>query len=87
MKLKLKYGVKKTPKIKEQWSIIKSMELSLICHFEMLDVFNEDLSSKGGQPVSFDHDCREGTECVFVYNGEAHGPDRGVTTQSPHAYV
>jgi hypothetical protein len=29
-----KYGVK-TPKIKEQieWSIIKSMELSLICHF------------------------------------------------------
>jgi succinate dehydrogenase / fumarate reductase iron-sulfur subunit len=25
--------------------------------------FNEDLSSKGGQPVSFDHDCREGI-CV-----------------------
>jgi succinate dehydrogenase / fumarate reductase iron-sulfur subunit len=33
---------------------------------EMLDVFNEDLSSKGGQPVSFDHDCREGI-WFFVY--------------------
>jgi succinate dehydrogenase / fumarate reductase iron-sulfur subunit len=32
---------------------------------EMLDVFNEDLSNKG-QPVSFDHDCREEfAECVL----------------------
>jgi succinate dehydrogenase / fumarate reductase iron-sulfur subunit len=48
----------------------------------MLDVFNEDLSSKGGQPVSFDHDCREGIcgMCSLYINGEAHGPDRGVTT-------
>ena len=27
---------------------------------EMLDVFNEDLMNKGGDPVAFDHDCREG---------------------------
>jgi succinate dehydrogenase / fumarate reductase iron-sulfur subunit len=49
---------------------------------EMLDVFNEDLSNKGGQPVSFDHDCREGIcgMCSLYINGEAHGPDRGVTT-------
>jgi succinate dehydrogenase / fumarate reductase iron-sulfur subunit len=34
---------------------------------EMLDVFNEDLRSKG-QPVSFDHDCREGIcGMFFVY--------------------
>jgi succinate dehydrogenase / fumarate reductase iron-sulfur subunit len=40
---------------------------------EMLDVFNEDLSSKGGQPVSFDHDCREGIcGMCSLYNGEAH---------------
>jgi succinate dehydrogenase / fumarate reductase iron-sulfur subunit len=52
---------------------------------EMLDVFNEDLSSKGGQPVSFDHDCREGICGMSLYiNGEAHGPDRGVTTCQLH---
>ena len=53
---------------------------------EMLDVFNEDLNNKGGQPVSFDHDCREGIcgMCSLYINGEAHGPDRGVTTCQLH---
>jgi succinate dehydrogenase / fumarate reductase iron-sulfur subunit len=53
---------------------------------EMLDVFNEDLMSKGGEPVSFDHDCREGIcgMCSLYINGEAHGPDRGVTTCQLH---
>jgi succinate dehydrogenase / fumarate reductase iron-sulfur subunit len=53
---------------------------------EMLDVFNEDLMSKGGEPVSFDHDCREGIcgMCSLFINGEAHGPDRGVTTCQLH---
>jgi succinate dehydrogenase / fumarate reductase iron-sulfur subunit len=39
---------------------------------EMLDVFNEDLSNKGGQPVSFDHDCREGIcgMCSLYINGK-----------------
>jgi succinate dehydrogenase / fumarate reductase iron-sulfur subunit len=37
---------------------------------EMLDVFNEDLSNKGGQPVSFDHDCREGIWCSLYINGK-----------------
>jgi succinate dehydrogenase / fumarate reductase iron-sulfur subunit len=38
---------------------------------EMLDVFNEDLVTKGGQPVSFDHDCREGIcgMCSLYING------------------
>ena len=27
---------------------------------EMLDVLNADLMKKGKEPVSFDHDCREG---------------------------
>jgi succinate dehydrogenase / fumarate reductase iron-sulfur subunit len=56
---------------------------------EMLDVFNEDLSSKGGQPVSFDHDCREGIcgMCSLYINGEAHGPDRGDDLSIAHAYV
>ena len=53
---------------------------------EMLDVLNEDLNNKGEEPVAFDHDCREGIcgMCSLYINGEAHGPDRGVTTCQLH---
>ena len=49
---------------------------------EMMDVLNEQLVNAGDQPVAFDHDCREGIcgMCSMYINGEAHGPDRGVTT-------
>ena len=53
---------------------------------EMLDVFNQDLMSKGGEPVAFDHDCREGIcgMCSLYINGRAHGPDTGITTCQLH---
>lgn len=53
---------------------------------EMLDVLNEELNNKGEDPVAFDHDCREGIcgMCSLFINGEAHGPDRGVTTCQLH---
>jgi len=53
---------------------------------EMLDVLNEQLNNKGEDPVAFDHDCREGIcgMCSLFINGEAHGPDRGVTTCQLH---
>ncbi|GAA3759165.1 succinate dehydrogenase/fumarate reductase iron-sulfur subunit [Flavobacterium ginsengiterrae] len=53
---------------------------------EMLDVLNEELINKGEEPVAFDHDCREGIcgMCSLFINGEAHGPDRGVTTCQLH---
>lgn len=53
---------------------------------EMLDVLNEELINKGEEPVAFDHDCREGIcgMCSLYINGEAHGPDRGVTTCQLH---
>jgi succinate dehydrogenase / fumarate reductase iron-sulfur subunit len=43
---------------------------------EALDVLNEDLILKGEDPVTFEHDCREGIcgSCGFVINGIAHGP-------------
>jgi succinate dehydrogenase / fumarate reductase, iron-sulfur subunit len=43
---------------------------------EMLDVVNEQLTTDGGEPIAFDHDCREGIcgACGFVINGEPHGP-------------
>jgi succinate dehydrogenase / fumarate reductase iron-sulfur subunit len=53
---------------------------------EMLDVLNEQLINDGHEPVAFDHDCREGMcgSCSLYINGEAHGPDRGVTTCQLH---
>ncbi len=53
---------------------------------EMLDVLNEQLVNDGKEPVAFDHDCREGIcgMCSLYINGEAHGPDRGVTTCQLH---
>lgn len=43
---------------------------------EALDVLNEELILKGDDPVTFEHDCREGIcgSCGFVINGIAHGP-------------
>ncbi len=53
---------------------------------EMMDVLNEQLIQKGVDPIAFDHDCREGIcgMCSMFINGEAHGPDRLVTTCQLH---
>ena len=53
---------------------------------EMLDVLNEQLITENIDPVAFDHDCREGIcgMCSLYINGEAHGPDRKVTTCQLH---
>ena len=53
---------------------------------EMLDILNELLINQNIEPVSFDHDCREGIcgMCSLYINGEAHGPDRKVTTCQLH---
>lgn len=49
---------------------------------EMLDILNEELVGRGGAPIAFDHDCREGIcgSCAMVINGEPHGPLPGTTT-------
>lgn len=49
---------------------------------EMLDILNEKLIREGIDPVSFDHDCREGIcgACSLYVDGRAHGPDDHVTT-------
>jgi len=53
---------------------------------EMLDILNDQLITSGDDPVAFDHDCREGIcgTCSLYINGEAHGPDRLVTTCQLH---
>jgi succinate dehydrogenase iron-sulfur subunit len=53
---------------------------------EMLDVVNEELTLKGGDPIAFDHDCREGIcgTCSIVVNGKAHGPRARTTACQLH---
>ncbi|HEU4346812.1 MAG TPA: succinate dehydrogenase/fumarate reductase iron-sulfur subunit [Actinoplanes sp.] len=53
---------------------------------EMLDVLNEKLILDGGDPIAFDHDCREGIcgMCGMMINGVAHGPEKATTTCQLH---
>ena len=53
---------------------------------EMLDVLNDQLVTKGEDPVVFDHDCREGIcgMCSLMINGQAHGPEERTTTCQLH---
>ncbi len=50
---------------------------------EMLDIVNDGLTTKGIEPVQFDHDCREGIcgSCSLTIDGVPHGPGRGTTCQ------
>ena len=87
MNLTLKIWRQKDSNAKGQMVDYKVTEISEHMSFlEMMDVLNEQLINKGDEPVAFDHDCREGIcgMCSMYINGEAHGPDRGVTTCQLH---
>ncbi len=87
MDLTLKVWRQKGPKSKGEIVEYQVTEISDHMSFlEMMDVLNESLIEKGDSPVAFDHDCREGIcgMCSMYINGEAHGPDRGVTTCQLH---
>jgi succinate dehydrogenase / fumarate reductase iron-sulfur subunit len=87
MNLTLKIWRQKGPNDKGQMVDYKVTEISEHMSFlEMMDVLNEQLINTGDEPVAFDHDCREGIcgMCSMYINGEAHGPDRGVTTCQLH---
>ena len=53
---------------------------------EMIDILNEELILKNIDPVTFDHDCREGIcgSCSMYINGKPHGPQKGTTTCQLH---
>ena len=87
MNLTLKIWRQKNFKSKGGVETYKVSDVSPDSSFlEMLDVLNEELVNKGVEPVAFDHDCREGIcgMCSLYINGEAHGPDRKVTTCQLH---
>ena len=87
MKLKLKIWRQKNASAKGQMVDYDVTDISEHMSFlEMMDILNEQLIEQGGEPVAFDHDCREGIcgMCSMYINGEAHGPDRGITTCQLH---
>ena len=87
MNLTLKIWRQKDSNTKGQMVDYKVTDISEHMSFlEMMDVLNEQLVNSGDEPVAFDHDCREGIcgMCSMYINGEAHGPDRGITTCQLH---
>ena len=87
MNLTLQIWRQKGPNDKGQMVDYKVNDISEHMSFlEMIDVLNEQLVASGDEPVAFDHDCREGIcgMCSMYINGEAHGPDRGITTCQLH---
>tara|TARA_Y100001954_G_scaffold133526_1_gene142644 strand:- start:4323 stop:5075 length:753 start_codon:yes stop_codon:yes gene_type:complete len=87
MNLTLKVWRQKNREDKGRLESYNVTEISEHASFlEMLDVLNEQLITEGKEPVAFDHDCREGIcgMCSLYINGEAHGPDRKVTTCQLH---
>ncbi|TWO32294.1 succinate dehydrogenase/fumarate reductase iron-sulfur subunit [Seonamhaeicola sediminis] len=87
MNLTLKIWRQKDAQSKGKMQTYKVNDISEHMSFlEMMDVLNEQLIAEGDEPVAFDHDCREGIcgMCSLYINGEAHGPDRGVTTCQLH---
>ena len=87
MKLTLKIWRQKNSETKGKIESYDIDEISPDMSFlEMLDVLNAKLINEDQEPVSFDHDCREGIcgSCSLFINGRAHGPDRRITTCQLH---
>ena len=87
MKLTLKIWRQKNSESKGQMVSYEIDNISPDMSFlEMLDVLNARLILNDDDPISFDHDCREGIcgSCSLFINGQAHGPDRRITTCQLH---
>ena len=87
MNLKLKVWRQKNQEDKGTFITYEVKNVSSdISFLEMLDHLNERLVLEKKDPIAFDHDCREGIcgTCGFVINGDAHGPQKGVTVCQLH---
>ncbi|MBK9735101.1 MAG: succinate dehydrogenase/fumarate reductase iron-sulfur subunit [Saprospiraceae bacterium] len=86
MNLKIKVWRQKNSKSTgafETYPVLANEHMSFL---EMLDVLNEGLVHDKKDPVTFEHDCREGIcgTCSLVINGQPHGPKSGTTTCQLH---
>ncbi len=84
MNLHLKVWRQKNSETKGHLVDYEARNIPEDCSFlEMLDLVNEDLLSRGDEPIAFDHDCREGIcgMCSLTINGIPHGPSETTTCQ------
>jgi succinate dehydrogenase / fumarate reductase iron-sulfur subunit len=87
MNLTLRVWRQKNPQDSGRFETYQAKNISHEMSFlEMLDVVNEELILSGREPITFEHDCREGIcgSCGCVVNGVAHGPWRGTTVCQLH---
>lgn len=87
MDFTLKIWRQKNANTKGSFNTYKLTDVSPEMSFlEMLDYLNNQLISKGEEPVTFEHDCREGIcgTCGLYINGRPHGPARNTTTCELH---
>jgi len=87
MNFTLKIWRQQNAQSKGRFEIYPIQNISPDCSFlEMLDILNEQLIENDRDPVSFDHDCREGIcgACGIFINGRPHGPDDEITTCQLH---
>lgn len=85
--IKIKVWKQKNAKAKGKFETYTVNNISTDSSFlEMLDILNYNLVEEGKEPITFDHDCREGIcgACSLYINGRAHGPDDDVTTCQLH---
>jgi len=83
----LKIWRQKNAKAKGKFVTYNLKDISSNCSFlEMLDILNEQLIRQNEEPITFDHDCREGIcgLCSLYINGRPHGPDDAITTCQLH---
>jgi succinate dehydrogenase / fumarate reductase iron-sulfur subunit len=87
MRLKLHVWRQTGPQAPGQFETYDAQDIEDHMSFlEMLDVVNEQLVSEGKEPITFEHDCREGIcgQCGVFINGRAHGPHSHMTTCQLH---
>lgn len=87
MDLKLKIWRQSSPDVKGKFETYELSDVSPDSSFlEMIDQLNDQLIKQDVEPVTFDHDCREGIcgMCSMYINGEPHGPEKATTTCQLH---
>jgi len=83
MDIKLKIWRQKNASTKGKFENYELKDVSPEMSFlEMLDYLNTQLIQGGKEPVTFEHDCREGIcgTCGLYINGRPHGPETHTTT-------
>ena len=87
MNLTLKVWRQKNSREKGKFETYQLKDISSEMSFlEMIDVLNEKLIAEGNDPITFDHDCREGIcgSCSMYIDGQPHGPWQQNTTCQLH---